>query len=149
MNAHLKSVLYGVPLFAGMDDSGFAFLAAGAQESTLPAGHVIIREGDPGRQLFLLRRGQVRVFRASAQGEVELMRLSAPNSFGEMSILEELPRSASVQAVTAVDLVLVPRIRFELLASDLPAQYAVVAANMARDLSARLRLLGDEFARRH
>ena len=44
---------------------------------------------------------------------------------------------------------LVPRIRFELLASDLPAQYAVVAANMARDLSARLRLLGDEFARRH
>ena len=77
------------------------------------------------------------------------MSLSAPRFFGEMSILEEMPRSASVQAVTPVDLLILPRVHFEMLAEQLPAQYARVVTNVARDLSARLRQLGDEYSRQH
>jgi CRP-like cAMP-binding protein len=149
MNTHLKSALYDIPLLAGIEDSAYELLAAGIRESNLPAGHVIIREGDAGKTLFLLRQGRVRTYRTSGQGEVDLMTLSAPSFFGEMSILEEMPRSASVQAVTSVSLLLLPRTYFEMLAEKFPAQYARVVTNVARDLSARLRFLGDEYARRH
>ena len=149
MNSHLKSVLYDIPLLAGIDESGYELLARGVHESSLPPGHVIIQEGDAGKHLFLLRRGKVRVYRTGGKGEVELMTLSTPRFFGEMSILEEMPRSASVQAVTPVDLLILPRVHFEMLAEQLPAQYARVVTNVARDLSARLRQLGDEYSRQH
>jgi CRP/FNR family cyclic AMP-dependent transcriptional regulator len=149
MNPHLKSALYDIPLLAGIEDSGYELLAEGIRESNLPAGHVIIREGDAGNYLFMLRKGRVRIFRTSGRGEVELMTLSAPSFFGEMSILEAMPRSASVQAATPVDLLILPRAYFEMLADKFPIQYSRVATNVARDLSARLRLLGDEYARRH
>ncbi len=149
MNQHLKSALYDIPLLMGIEESGYELLAEGIREASLPAGHVILREGDAGRNLFLLRQGRVRVFRTSGHGEVELMNLSAPSFFGEMSILEEMPRSASVQAISSVSLLILGRAYFEQLAERFPAQYSRVATNVARDLSARLRYLGDEFARRH
>lgn len=149
MSQHLKNILYGIPLFGGLEDSGYELLARGARESALPPGHVIIREGEAGRQLFIIQRGDVQVFRRTDHGEVELNVLHEGTFFGEMSILEEMPRSASVRAVTEVLLVLLPRVQFELLSEQFPAQYANMVTNLARDLSFRLRRLGDEFARQH
>lgn len=147
-SAHLNA-LHGVALFSGIDEEGLRFLTTGIRESRLPAGAVVIREGDVGRQLFVLHRGSVRVHRAGAHGEVELTRLHAPNYFGEMSILEEMPRSATVEAIGKVELLILPRIQFELLGERMPVPYARLLTNLARDLSNRLRRLGDEFARHH
>src|SRR5262245_25167727 len=49
--------------------------------------------------MFVIRRGSVRVFKASPRGEVELAVLTKGDFFGEMSVLEGLPRDASAQAV--------------------------------------------------
>ncbi len=149
MNGSLENTLYGVPLFAGLEESGYALLAAGARESKLRAGHVIIYEGEAGRHLFIIQRGTVRVYRDTQHGEVELNVLQNGNFFGEMSILEEMPRSASVQAMTEGTLVILSRVQFELLSERHPAQFANMVTNLARDLSFRLRRLGDEFARQH
>ena len=149
MSTLLQSTLFGLPLFAGLEESGYALLAQGARQSTLRSGHVIIREGEAGRQLFVIQRGTVRVDRETPHGEVELNVLKEGTFFGEMSILEELPRSASVRAITDVSLVMVSRGQFELLSERFPAQFARMVTNLARDLSFRLRLLGDEFARQH
>lgn len=149
MSDLISTTLYGVPIFAGLQESGRAVLTSGARESTVSPGHVIIREGEAGRHLFIIRHGTVRVYRATPHGEVELNILKEGNFFGEMSILEEMPRSASVQAVTEVSLIILSRIQFELLSAQYPAQFAVMVTNLARDLSFRLRRLGDEFARQH
>ena len=149
MSEPIQELLYGVPLFAGLDENGYALLASAVRETNLPAGHVIIREGQPGKQLFIIQRGTVEVYRETDHGEVELNRLREGTFFGEMSILEEAPRSASVRAVTEVSLVIVPRIHFELLFERFPAQYASMVTNLARDLSYRLRRLDDEYARQH
>ena len=149
MSELLKSTLFGIRLFAGLEESGYALLASGAKESTVQAGHVIIREGEAGRHLFIIRHGRVRVFRNTPHGEVSLNTLQDGTFFGEMRILEEMPRSASVQAVTDVSLVILSRVQFELLSEQFPAQFANMVTNLARDLSFRLRLLGDEFARQH
>ena len=68
--------------------------------------------------------------------------------FGEMCVLERLPRSASVQAVTETHLVLLSYATFDILFEQMPLEHHRVLSNIARSLSARLRELGDEFALR-
>lgn len=60
---------------------------------------MICREGDASFEMFVILRGQVRVSKATPRGELELALLSKGDFFGEMSVLEGLPRDASAQAV--------------------------------------------------
>lgn len=66
---------------------------------TFADSELICREGEPSAEMFVIRRGSVRVFKASPRGELELAVLSKGDFFGEMSVLEGLPRDASAQAV--------------------------------------------------
>lgn len=60
---------------------------------------LICREGESSAEMFVIRRGSVRVFKASPRGEVELAVLAKGDFFGEMSVLEGMPRDASAQAL--------------------------------------------------
>jgi CRP-like cAMP-binding protein len=60
---------------------------------------LICREGEASAEMFVIRRGSVRVFKASPRGELDLAVLAKGDFFGEMSVLEGLPRDASAQAL--------------------------------------------------
>jgi CRP-like cAMP-binding protein len=62
-------------------------------------GEVICREGESSSEMFIIQSGKVRIFKTSRQGHVELALLEKGNFFGEMSVLEGLPRDATAQAV--------------------------------------------------
>jgi CRP-like cAMP-binding protein len=143
-----KQILYGVSLLIGIDDAAFTLLASLATESKVGAGHVIVRQGDLGTKLFVIVSGEVRVLRQGRQGDVEVARMKAGNFFGEMCILERLPRSATVEAVTESHLVLLSYAAFDILFEKMPLEHHRVLGNIARALSARLRDLGDDFALR-
>jgi CRP/FNR family transcriptional regulator, cyclic AMP receptor protein len=66
---------------------------------TFADAELICREGDSSAEMYVIRRGSVRVFKASPRGEVDLAVLAKGDFFGEMSVLEGLPRDASAQAV--------------------------------------------------
>jgi CRP/FNR family transcriptional regulator, cyclic AMP receptor protein len=66
---------------------------------TFADAELICREGDSSAEMYVIRRGSVRVFKASARGELELAVLGKGDFFGEMSVLEGLPRDASAQAL--------------------------------------------------
>lgn len=61
-------------------------------------GELICREGESSSEMFVVQRGCVRIFKSTARGELELSTLSKGDFFGEMSVLENLPRDASAQA---------------------------------------------------
>jgi len=143
-----KQILYGVSLLIGINDEAFALLASMAVESRVSAGHVIVHQGELGTKLFMIAKGEVRVLRQGRHGDVEVARMRDGDFFGEMCILEHLPRSASVQAVTETNLVLLSYAAFEILFEKMPLEHHRVLSNMARSLSARLRELGDDFALR-
>ena len=65
-------------------------------ERTFADGEYIVREGDEGREMYVIRSGGAIV---SRQGVGEVARLAKGDFFGEMSVLESLPRDASVTAV--------------------------------------------------
>ena len=143
-----KQILYGVSLLIGISDQAFELLAKMAAESRVSAGHVIVHQGDLGTKLFIIVKGEVRVLRQSRHGDVEVARMKEGDFFGEMCVLERLPRSASVQAVTETHLVLLSYATFDILFEQMPLEHHRVLGNIARSLSARLRDLGDEFALR-
>jgi CRP-like cAMP-binding protein len=74
---------------------------------TYADAELICREGEASAEMFVIRRGSVRVFKASPRGEVDLAVLGKGDFFGEMSVLEGLPRDASAQAIGEADVLVI------------------------------------------
>jgi CRP-like cAMP-binding protein len=145
----VPAALQNVPIFAGLDEAALNLLWDRAKEVKAPAGELVVREGETGNRLFVVGEGQVRVCKHFGQpGEVELAKLSPGNFFGEMCILETLPRSATVQAVTHTTLYSLTSLAFYHLYEQMPAQHSILVLNIARDVSRRLRHLDEVFAAR-
>lgn len=122
-------------LFAGLDERQLARLIDRLHVEEVPAGTVITREGDHGSRLWCLEEGEVAV----RCGAVEITRLGAGATIGEMELIDLQPRSATVVALTpcrllGLDLADILALQRE----DLPA-FTLVVMNLARDLSRRLR----------
>lgn len=139
-----------VSILGGLNEASLSLLAHEAQRVVIHAGAPIVREGETGNQLFLIESGSVRVCKRWGEAdETELIKLGPNDFFGEMCILETLPRSATVQAVTKTVLFRISSITFYHLYQKIPDQYTMLVLNIARDLSRRLRRLDEIFAARH
>ena len=143
-------MLQNVPILAGLDESALNMLWQSAVESKAAPDTVIVREGDVGNRFFLVGEGLVRVCKHfGLPHEVELARFGPGEFFGEMCILETLPRSATVQAVIDTTVYSLTSLNFYHLYQAMPAQYSILVVNIARDLSRRLRHLDEVFAAKH
>ena len=136
-----------IPIFAGLHASALEFLIAKSQEVVARPGEIIVREGETGNRMFLIRSGQVRV-RKGESDPVEIAIVSAGDFFGEMCILETLPRTATVEALTDCVFSTLSSINFYQFYEAMPSQYSILILNIARDLSRRLRRRDEAFAGR-
>ncbi|HEU0128874.1 MAG TPA: cyclic nucleotide-binding domain-containing protein, partial [Pseudonocardiaceae bacterium] len=98
MNAQ---VLRQAPLFTGLDDEAAQALSAAMVEHRLRRGEVLFHEGDAGDALYVVTDGKVKLGRTSADGRENLLAVLGPGQmFGELSLFDPGPRSATVTAVT-------------------------------------------------
>jgi len=93
--------LRSIILFQDMVDADLEAIRPRLIERRMRRGEVLFREGDPGRELFFIRSGQV-VISKHVKGRVDqvLASMGPAEFFGEMSLFDHLPRSATVQAET-------------------------------------------------
>jgi CRP-like cAMP-binding protein len=124
-------LLGGCPLFGGVSPADLAAIGERALEVEFPAEHVIARQGEIGTGLFVIVSGATRVVR---DGE-ELARLRAGDFFGEMSVIDGLPRVAQVVTVEPTTCLALASWEFERLILDHPT----IGLAILRGLSARLR----------
>lgn len=111
------------------------------QESAQPifkAGEYIFRENDPGDVMFIIEKGQVEIVKKIGEEERRLTLLEPGDFFGEMSILEDLPRGASARAVTDCKLLQIDHSTFDQMLRENPE----IGIRMMRSLSRRLREAG-------
>jgi signal transduction histidine kinase len=101
--------LRSAPLFAQLPQHDLERLAVMAEPMTLAPGELLLREGDPGDAMYVVVAGELDVTKLSGGTEVQLARVGAGTIQGEMSAIEGRPRSASVRAISEVDVVRVPR----------------------------------------
>ena len=150
MSAIDPDALRRITIFAGLSDDALACLVRKAEKLECQAGEVLVREGESGNRFFLVLAGEVQVLkRCKEGGETELARLGPGEFFGEMCVLETLPRVATVQTTVASTVLRLSALAFLELYESQPAQHSLLALNLARDLSRRLRRLDEVFAARH
>lgn len=126
----------GVPIFKELRDEFLVRLASIMDELSFPANHTIFTEGQEGRSLYIVVSGQVRVH----IGNQEIVQLDQGTCFGEMSLFDAEPRSASVTTISPCDcLVLTQQQLYEAI-DETPG----VAVNIIRLLSRRIRELNQK-----
>lgn len=126
-----SELLATCPLFRGIDSAGLARLADLATSVDFPAGHVIARQGEIGTGFFVVIDGSVRVVRG---GDV-VARLGAGEFFGELSVLDRMPRNASVVADVPTTCLALASWDFEKVLLEQPA----LALSILRGVATRLR----------
>jgi CRP/FNR family transcriptional regulator, cyclic AMP receptor protein len=96
-----NDVLRQAPLFSGLDDEAATALRSSMAETRLRRGEVLFHEGDSGDRLYIVLDGKVKLGRSSSDGRENLLAVMGPGSmFGELSLFDPGPRSATVTAVT-------------------------------------------------
>jgi CRP-like cAMP-binding protein len=90
-----------IPLFADVGDEGLQSISDLLIERRMPKHHTIVEEGLPGDYMYVIREGQVKVTKLSGDGREKILELLGPGDFfGEMSLLDNAERSASVKSLT-------------------------------------------------
>jgi CRP/FNR family transcriptional regulator len=116
-----------VQLFSACSKRDLARIAALSTEIEVAAGKVLMRQGDPGRECFVIEEGKAR---ASVRGKKS--RLMGPGEcFGEMALLHAAPRSATVRAETDMRLVVLGSREFSTLLEEVPGVALKVLAAVA------------------
>ncbi len=135
-HAMLASMLASVPLFSKCSDEQLGTLVSHATEQIYPAGHVITRQGEAPENLYVLFSGRVRVIEATADGQAEMLlgEIGKAEVLGEVGILRDQPRSATVIAVDRTHCVVLRRRDFIRVLADSPE----LANGLLRVLAARL-----------
>ncbi|HLT30922.1 MAG TPA: cyclic nucleotide-binding domain-containing protein [Myxococcaceae bacterium] len=132
------------PLFATLSEDEAAVLFGISDRRSITRGATLFEEGDPGDSLFILLEGEVDVLKKDPSGKQrKLARLSRGASIGEMSLLNDAVRSASVHAVTDLSLLRIPCGRFHRLLAEDNVPALKVVHNLAQVLVKRLAIMGD------
>jgi CRP-like cAMP-binding protein len=130
-----SQLLAGCPLFAGIDAEGLAALAARAATVEFPAGAVIARQGEIGTGFFVVVDGRVRVVR---DGQV-VATLGSGEFFGELSVLDRMPRNAMVAAEVPTTCLALAAWDFEAVLLEQPR----LTLAILRGVATRLRTVTD------
>ena len=131
-------LLTQIPLFQGLAEEDCDALAARLAEKTVKAGEIVFAMGDPGSSMYVVQSGAVQVYLPSAEKDgppVDLKALRTGEYFGELSLFDDKPRSASVRAL--VDTVLLELTREEL--GEHLGRSTRAAMTILREMSERMR----------
>lgn len=97
-------LLRGMPIFDELSSDELDMLVVRLQPETFQAGEVIFREGDPGDKFYIIESGQVRVTQIVDGAEIELSRRGPGEYIGEIALIQDRPRTATITAVTETNL---------------------------------------------
>jgi CRP/FNR family transcriptional regulator, cyclic AMP receptor protein len=124
-----------VALFRDLDADSLALVAGAARRVKFPKGSVVFQEGDPGDYLLIVEKGQVKVVLLGDDGQETIINLLDPPALlGEIALLDDAPRSATVIAVTATEFLQIARGPFLALIKKHPALALEIMAKLARGL---------------
>src|SRR5215216_3254130 len=110
-----------IPLFADLSEEDLEQLHKMAETVSIPAGQLVLREGDPGDSLYVVLAGELEVTKRQGSQDVLLALYKPGQFFGEMALLEQVPRSASVRTLRESRLLVISQVAFQTLLSCSPS----------------------------
>jgi CRP-like cAMP-binding protein len=136
-----REQLRDIGLFGGLSDEALDHLIAELHTAQAEAGAMVLREGEQARDMFVVLGGELEVLKRGPQGgEARVAMLGPGDWVGEMSIIDVMPRSASVRALAPSLLLRIAADDFDRLYRRDLKSYTLLVLNIARELSRRLRV---------
>jgi CRP/FNR family cyclic AMP-dependent transcriptional regulator len=131
-----QELLKQMPLFAGLGDAQLDTLRKDLIRRKFQQGEAIFQQGDPGQALYLIESGQVRIYLQDEEGQETSVVVYGPGEiFGELAVIDGLPRSASVVAMEDTAVYMLNRDGFRKHMRNSPQ----LALNFMKALSVRVR----------
>jgi len=139
----ILSFLKGIPLFEVLSPEELSHVAGMMEQVRFPPGKDIIRRGEKGRHLYVLTEGRVQVLESDVAGnKVEIARLGKGEWFGEMSLLADVPCTATVRSVDHVSVLRLSAADLQRLMTAYPGvhtRFFNVLSRRLRDTAAKVR----------
>ncbi len=131
-----ESVIRSAPLFSALSDEEAASLRASMTLVKVTKGHTLFKEGEEGDRLFVVLDGKLKLGKSSPDGRENLQEILGPGEmFGELSLFDPGPRTATATAITDAKLLMLPHEKVLDLITSQPA----VSLELLRRLAQRLR----------
>ena len=136
-----EDALARVDLFSGLSKKDLKDLATYCREGKFSPGSVMLSQGEQGLGLFILTKGTARITRKNSPDGAEevLGTAGAGDVIGEMALLDDLPRSATVTAVDEVSVLVLPFWEFRIVLREILRRDPDVGLDLLAVLSRRLR----------
>jgi CRP-like cAMP-binding protein len=138
------TILARTPVFAGLSRRLLSRLAVQLFEKAYAPGEAVFSEGDPGKGLFIVLDGEIEVVRDAGQGPQRIVTFGPGTAFGELALIDDLPRSAGALATVPSRLHILYRSHFE----DLVAGDRAIALMVSRSLCVSAGYVRGQHARR-
>jgi CRP/FNR family transcriptional regulator, cyclic AMP receptor protein len=143
--ATIREKLKTIPLCQGLDDTQVGVIASISEQRAIPKGERLFNEGETGDGLYVVLVGSLEILKKDKSGQSQaIANIGGGNVIGEMSLINNTPRSASVMATTDCQLLKIPSESFSyLLQRDNVTAFKVVH-NLAQVMSRRLLLMDEK-----
>ena len=136
-------IIKNLPLFYDLDTDELSEVSKVCELKVYEPGEILMREGEPGGTLYVIRKGDVKITRTvHGQEDMVLTILRENDFFGELSLLDGRARSATAIAITQVELVLINKEEFDAFVKRNPAsgykfmkRIALVVGSLLRDMN--------------
>ena len=133
---NIVEILKEIDIFTSLDDEALAELASRGQVQNLPRNTIFINEGDQSGSLFVILEGRAKVFLSDVEGKELILGIETPGGYtGEIALLDEEPRSASVMTMEKTKVLMLSRDVFQTLIRSNPD----FAVGIIRGLTKRMR----------
>ncbi|NLI75467.1 MAG: cyclic nucleotide-binding domain-containing protein [Candidatus Riflebacteria bacterium] len=125
-----------VSLFANLNDKTLLDLSAITVEQTIPAKTTVFKEGDPGDAIYIVKSGKINILKRNSSGQDSvLVTLGKDSVIGDMAVIDDMPRSASVATVQDTTFLIITKHDFRALLGSSPE----VAVQILKLMTERLR----------
>lgn len=124
-----------VPLFAGVEPAKLKLLAFTSKRVNYRAGQVLFRQGEEGDAAYVLLSGNAEILVASDEGEIKIAELGPNSILGEIAILCDTSRTATVRASVALEALQISKDHFLRLLREFPEITVEIVRVLARRLS--------------
>ena len=146
IKAELFETIRGSSMLQEMGDEDLFRLAAVCEDRQMSEGTTVFIENMPGESLFLIRKGTIRISKMFAEGDEKTLVVLGPEDiFGEMAIVDGLPRAATARVAEDASLISLKKRDFDALCQSEPELALKLAKNIMRVFSKRVRETNDEY----
>lgn len=140
------SVIKGSVMIQGFSDEDLGNLAGFCEIRKMSEGTTVFIENMPGESLFLVKRGTIRISKMFAEGDEKTLVVLGPEDiFGEMAVIDGLPRSATARVAEEAELISLKKKELERLCRENASLALKLVSNIVKVFSKRVREANEEY----